>query len=106
MIFGNPTAGYTTLICVILFLGAFQLISIGVLGEYIGRLSQEVKGRPVYVAQSITGPLSHDIKPGLSQSVVGIAYNENSKEASAKVEEVVEAPKTTTSRTTTKTTKV
>lgn len=106
MIFGNPTAGYTTLICVILFLGAFQLISIGVLGEYIGRLSQEVKGRPVYVAQSITGPLSHDIKQGLSQSVVGIAYNENSKEASAKVEEVVEAPKKTTARKTTKTTKV
>ena len=75
MIFGNPTAGYTTLICVILFLGAVQLISIGILGEYVGRLSQEVKGRPVYVAQSITGPLAKKITQGLSSTDVGISYN-------------------------------
>lgn len=75
MIFGNPTAGYTTLICVILFLGAVQLISIGILGEYVGRLSQEVKGRPVYVAQSITGPLAKKIPQGLSSTDVGISYN-------------------------------
>ena len=82
MIFGNPTAGYTTLICVILFLGAVQLISIGILGEYVGRLSQEVKGRPVYVAQSITGPLAKKIPQGLSSTDVGISYN--SEENSAK----------------------
>lgn len=75
MIFGNPTAGYTTLICVILFLGAVQLISIGILGEYVGRLSQEVKGRPVYVAQSITGPLAQKLPQGLSSTEVGISYN-------------------------------
>ena len=77
MIFGNPTAGYTTLICVILFLGAVQLISIGILGEYVGRLSQEVKGRPVYVAQSITGPLAKKIPQGISSTEVGISYNSN-----------------------------
>lgn len=75
MIFGNPTAGYTTLICVILFLGAVQLISIGILGEYVGRLSQEVKGRPVYVAQSITGPLAKKIPHGISSTEVGVSYN-------------------------------
>ncbi len=75
MIFGNDTAGYTTLICVILFLGAVQLISIGILGEYIGRLSQEVKGRPVYVAQSISGPLAQKIPNGITSTDVGISYN-------------------------------
>jgi len=81
MIFGNPTAGYTTLICVILFLGAVQLISIGILGEYVGRLSQEVKGRPVYVAQSITGPLAKKIPQGLSSTDVGISYNSEANSA-------------------------
>lgn len=81
MIFGNPTAGYTTLICVILFLGAVQLISIGILGEYVGRLSQEVKGRPVYVAQSITGPLAQKLPQGLSSTEVGISYNADDNSA-------------------------
>ena len=53
IIFGNPTPGYTTLISAILFLGSIQLISIGILGEYIGRLTQEVKGRPVYVVSEL-----------------------------------------------------
>ncbi len=84
LFFGNETPGYTTLICVILFLGAVQLISIGVLGEYIGRLSQEVKGRPVYIVEKIEGVLHKKIKKGLTLSNNGITLNEDKEESSVK----------------------
>lgn len=74
--FGNSVKGYPSLMCVVLFLGSVQLISIGVLGEYLGRLSEEIKERPVYVVSKVSGPLSSLLPKGLKITKVGVTHNE------------------------------
>ena len=53
LVTGNDVPGYPSLIVAITFFGGVQLISIGVVGEYIGRIYQEVKHRPIYVIDKI-----------------------------------------------------
>ena len=50
IVYGAQVRGFTTLIVVILFMGGVQLMTIGVLGEYIGRIFNETKKRPTYLA--------------------------------------------------------
>ena len=49
LIWGDPVQGYPTIMTVMLFLGAMQLIAIGILGEYIARIFNESKNRPTYL---------------------------------------------------------
>jgi glycosyltransferase involved in cell wall biosynthesis len=48
LLYGDPVAGYPTIMVTILFLGGIQLLTIGVLGEYLGRVFNETKNRPGY----------------------------------------------------------
>ncbi len=52
---GVDTPGYASLVVIVLFLGGVQLVSIGLLGEYIGRIYKEVKNRPLYVVDKTLG---------------------------------------------------
>lgn len=50
VIFGDQARGFTTIIVVVLFMGGVQMLTIGILGEYIGRIFNETKKRPAYLA--------------------------------------------------------
>lgn len=51
LMFGDPVAGYPSMICVIFMLGGIQLLCIGVMGQYLSKTYLEVKNRPIYIAK-------------------------------------------------------
>lgn len=55
LIYGDPVAGYPTLLTVMLFLGGTQLLALGIIGEYLAQIFHESKHRPIYLVSEMNG---------------------------------------------------
>jgi len=55
MIYGNPVPGYASLMVTVLTLGSINIVATGILGEYVGRIYNEVRGRPLYLVRETMG---------------------------------------------------
>ena len=63
-IIGSTIPGWASLICIVCFLGGIQLISVGIIGEYVGKIYLEVKRRPRYIISERTNDIMQDIGRG------------------------------------------
>jgi len=73
---GQPLIrGWSSTVVIVLFLGGVQLLTIGIIGEYLSRIYDEVKGRPLYVVQSRDGFAAHSLRDPVpaARPVAGVA---------------------------------
>lgn len=59
IVWGDPVEGYPTIVSLILFIGGFILLALGIIGEYLGRIFMETKQRPLYFINSINSEPTH-----------------------------------------------
>ena len=88
MVHGIETPGYFSTIAAILLIGGIQLISIGIVGEYIGRIYYEVKKRPKYIVQAsnLNEPDTDDLQAQAVQDMLNDKSRTQDVEASEKKE--------------------
>ncbi|VFA49920.1 Glycosyltransferases involved in cell wall biogenesis [Enterococcus faecalis] len=48
---GDPTSGWPSMVCIVLFVGGLQLLCLGIIGKYIGKIFLETKKRPIYIVK-------------------------------------------------------
>lgn len=51
LVFGDPTSGWPSMACIVIFVGGIQLFCVGILGQYISKMYLEVKNRPIYIVK-------------------------------------------------------
>ena len=60
LIFGDPTGGWPSMVCIMLFIGGIQLLCIGINGQYLSKTYLEVKHRPIYIVQETEKDLKNE----------------------------------------------
>ena len=68
LVYGEKVPGYPSLFVGVMVLGGVQLIMIGVVGEYIGKIMEEIKGRPVYFVAEHDVKRAEDVKPAATRT--------------------------------------
>lgn len=61
LLMGVDVPGYASIVSIVLFIGGIQFLTLGFIGEYVGRIFTEVKGRPIYIIEeTISAPAKTD----------------------------------------------
>ena len=61
LIFGDPTAGWPSLVVIILFIGGIQLLCLGIIGKYISKIFLETKNRPIFIIKETEADLKNEL---------------------------------------------